>query len=61
MLDLNFLRAHIWAYDWLLRQIHPKGRCLEGHNRHQHFPHKFFLSVAVIPFQYEKMVFTRDF
>ena len=39
------------------RQVHPKERCWECHNRYHGVPREMFLSVmAIIPFKYEKMV-----
>lgn len=57
-LTLNFLRRHFSAYEWLLKAHSSKRTVLERshYSRYHCVPHEINLAIALIPFQYKKLV-----
>jgi hypothetical protein len=52
---------HVLGLWMIWRQIHPRWRCEEGHNRYCRVARENFLPMAMIPFQYKKMVVHKKF
>ena len=51
-----FSFSPFWLMNDFWRQFHPKGRCNEGHSKYRCVAHRIFFALALLPFQYAKIV-----